>query len=94
MVPTAEARITRQMLYSAVPVMGIASARLAIRPPETVAREARHEWILPGRCLLDGTFIYATANVVKNHSRDLYGVSAEVAGIVGNKDLVAGPQLF
>src|ERR1700686_3907260 len=33
MVPTLEARITRQMLYSAVPPIGIASARLAMLPP-------------------------------------------------------------
>src|SRR5882672_8791971 len=33
MVPTEEARITLQMLYSAVPPIGIASARLAMRPP-------------------------------------------------------------
>jgi hypothetical protein len=43
---------------------------------------------------LDGTFIYATAGVVKKHSRDLDGVLAEVAGIVRNKDLVTGPQFF
>jgi hypothetical protein len=33
MVPTAEARITRQMLYSAVPLTAIASARVAMLPP-------------------------------------------------------------
>src|SRR6266404_1746032 len=33
MVPTLEAKITRQMLYSAVPPIGIASARLAMLPP-------------------------------------------------------------
>src|SRR5882724_7736212 len=33
MVPTEEARITFQMPYSAVPPIGIASARLAMRPP-------------------------------------------------------------
>src|SRR2546425_11459482 len=33
MVPTEEARITLQMPYSAVPPMGIASARLAMLPP-------------------------------------------------------------
>src|SRR6266480_2477924 len=33
MVPTAEARITRQMSYSAVPPIGTASARLAMLPP-------------------------------------------------------------
>src|SRR6266403_563116 len=33
MVPTLEAIITFQMLYSAVPPTGIASARLAMRPP-------------------------------------------------------------
>src|ERR1700682_3941780 len=33
MVPTLEAKITRQILYSAVPPIGIASARLAMLPP-------------------------------------------------------------
>src|SRR5438874_2200543 len=33
MVPTEEARITFQMLYSAVPPIGIASARLTMLPP-------------------------------------------------------------
>src|SRR6266513_5119817 len=33
MVPTAEARITRQMPYSSVPPIGTASARLAMLPP-------------------------------------------------------------
>jgi len=33
MVPTLEAIITLQMLYSAVPPIGIASARLAMLPP-------------------------------------------------------------
>src|SRR5258708_31488412 len=33
MVPTEEARITLQIPYSAVPPMGIASARLAMLPP-------------------------------------------------------------
>src|ERR1700733_13301321 len=38
MVPTAEARITRQMLYSALPLTGIAFARLAILSPVGLPR--------------------------------------------------------
>src|SRR6266446_538399 len=46
MVPTEEARITLQMPYSAVPPIGIASARLAMLPPLELRPECARSKVL------------------------------------------------
>src|SRR5438034_9968230 len=67
MVPTDEARITPQILGAAVPPIGIASARLAMRPPvkslplrdSVTLGESPRAW-LGGT--LHGTFLFQRLN--------------------------------